>query len=297
MGPDRYNEGKAIDAVLRRIEARDNASRLGDGRSPDDLQDPDPTRRVDYVCTVGKQFYAFEHTGIEPFENQITLEEHNGRLFAPLIERFDNRSSDAEYWEFHHPVEASDGLSGAAKIKKVQDALIDWIVSNATTLPLVRYGDRYPYSAFRESAADVPFRFSLYRWSMRDFQRSPLSGRFSRRPVVTGDVEKARQARLERTCDVKFGKLAKWKRDEGARSVLVMEENDLSLTNHQVVAEAMASAEFGRSDAPDEIFLVSTFLPNPWWVTCLRRSGKTYYDDGERFHEFDPASLVQLTKR
>lgn len=293
---DRYNEGKAIDAVLRRIEACENASRLADGRSPDDLKDPDPGRRVDYVCTVGNQLYAFEHTGIEPFENQIMLEEHNKALFAPVITRFDNRPSDGEYWELHHPVEAAIGLSGA-KITKVQDALIRWIEANAAALPLIRYGDRYPYSAHRESAPDVPFRFSLYRWSMHDFQSSPLSGRFWQRAFVSGDIEKARQARLERTCDDKFSKLAKWKREEGARSVLVMEENDLSLTNHQLVAGAMANAEAGRSDAPDEIFLVTTIRPTPWWVTCLRREGKTYYDDGERFHEFDPAVLTQLTKR
>jgi len=55
---ERYNEGKAIDAVLRSIEARTASPRLGDGRSPDDEQDPDRDRRVDYVCTVGKQLYA-----------------------------------------------------------------------------------------------------------------------------------------------------------------------------------------------------------------------------------------------
>jgi hypothetical protein len=293
---ERYNEGKAIDAVLRRIEARENLSRREDGRSPDDLRDSDPERRVDYVCPVGQQLYAFEHTGIEPFENQITLEEHNRKLFAPVIERFDNRSSDTEFWEFYHTVEATDAMS-SAKLKTVQNALISWIGSNAATLPLIRYGDRYPYSASRESAADVPFRFSLYRWSMHDFQRSPLSGRFSRHALVKGDVETARQVRLKRTCDDKFGKLAKWKRDEGARSVLILEESDLSLTNHQLVANAMTSAEAGRSDTLDEIFLVTTIRPNPWWVTCLRRPGKTYYDDGERFFELDPANLIQLTKR
>ena len=196
----------------------------------------------------------------------------------------------------YHPVEATNAMS-SAKLKTVQNALISWIGSNAATLPLVRYGDRYPYSASRESAADVPFRFSLYRWSMHDFQRSPLSGRFSRHALVKGDVETARQVRLKRTCDDKFGKLAKWKRDEGARSVLILEESDLSLTNHQLVANAMTSAEAGRSDTPDEIFLVTTIRPNPWWVTCLRRPGKTYYDDGERFFELDPANLIQLTKR
>ena len=291
----RYNEGKAIDAVLRRIEVRENASRLSDGHSPDDRQDPDAGRRVDYVCTIGTQLYAFEHTGIEPFENQVALEEHNKLLFAPVIACFDNRSSDAEYWELHHPVEAPVGLRGG-KIKEVQEALISWIHTNVAALPLIRYGDRYPYSAHRESASHVPFRFSLYRWSLHDLKGSPLSGRFWRSAVVTGNVETARQARLERACDDKFSKLARW-RHEGARTVLVMEENDLSLTNHELVAKAMAHAESGRSDVPDEIFLVSTIRPNPWWVTCLRRKGKTYYDDGERFHELDSALLIKLTKR
>ena len=62
-----YNEGKAIDAVVRHIEARDACSRLSDGRSPDDEQDPDPKWRVDYFCTVGTQLHAF----VEPFPNQI----------------------------------------------------------------------------------------------------------------------------------------------------------------------------------------------------------------------------------
>jgi hypothetical protein len=69
----RYNEGKALDAVLRFIEQRDNALRENNGRSPDDPKDPDPDplRRVDYVCTVGQTLYAFEHTGIGPFIDQI----------------------------------------------------------------------------------------------------------------------------------------------------------------------------------------------------------------------------------
>ena len=127
---ERYNEGKAIDAVLRRIEARENSSRLNDGRSPDDQKDPDPDMRVDYVCTVANQLYAFEHTGIEPFDNQIEMEVHNAALFGPVIAHYDNRTSDAEYWELHHPVEAASDL-GSGKIKWVQDALISWIKVSA----------------------------------------------------------------------------------------------------------------------------------------------------------------------
>ena len=165
----RYNEGKAIDAVIRRIEAREAVIRAGSGWSPDEQRDPDEDRRVDYVCTLGNQFYAFEHTG-------------------------------------------------------------------AATLPVTRYGDRYPYSSQKESAPGV----ALYRWSVPDCR---LSGAFWRREFILGDLEEARRARLKRVCDDKFAKLLRWQQDEGARTVLVMEENDLSSTNHQ--AEAMARAEAG----------------------------------------------------
>jgi hypothetical protein len=50
--------------------------------------------------------------------------------------------------------------------------------------------------------------------------------------------------------------------------------------------------------APDEVFfLVSTSIADMWHVTCLRREGKNYYDDGKRFHESQPSELVKLTKR
>jgi hypothetical protein len=289
---ERYNEGKAIDAVLRRIEAHESVVRSNDGWSPDDQQDPDKDRRVDYVCTVGTQLYAFEHTRIEPFEKQIEMEVQNRNLLDPVMAHFAGRVPKREYWELHCPVEASVGVSGG-KVGQLQSGLITWIGANAARLPLVPFGDRYPYSARKESAPGVPFNFALYRWSVPD---CGLSGVFWRREFVSGNLEEERRVRLERVCDDKNAKLLRWKQD-GARTVLVLEENDLSLTNHQLVAEAMSRAEAGRADAPDEIFLVSTIRSNPWWVTCLRRDGANYYDDGERFHELDPAILAPLTKR
>ena len=295
----RYNEGKAIDAVLRRIEARDHALRLNDGRSPDDLNDPDLLRRVDYVCTVGNALYAFEHTGIEPFANHIELQVHNSNLFGPVNERFDQKRVDPEFWELHVPVDASAGLKGT-QINRVRDALVEWIKGNAERFPPTRFGDSYGNTSLGETVTGVPFPVSLHRCSFdrRDFPNgSPLAGRFTVKYVVSGNLEEARTARLQKACEDKFPKLAVWKRDDGARTVLVLEENDISLTNHQVVADALASAEVAMSDAPDEVFLVSTHITHIWWVTCLRRAGKTYYDDGERFHEIDPAALTALTRR
>jgi len=126
-------------------------SSANDGRSPDDLNDPDPLRRVDYVCSVGSVLYAFEHTGIEPFGNQIELEVHNQKLFGPVTERFDHRA-DREFWEFHVPVGASAGLVGG-QVNRVQDALIKWIEANAARFPVTRLYDRYANPALGETAS------------------------------------------------------------------------------------------------------------------------------------------------
>jgi hypothetical protein len=56
-------------------------------------------------------------------------------------------------------------------------------------------------------------------------------------------LEPARITRLQKAYADKFSKLATWKRDEGARTILVLEEKVLSLTNHQRVADALAPAE------------------------------------------------------
>jgi hypothetical protein len=299
MVTGRYNEGKAIDAVLRRIEERDKSGRHNHGHSPDDMSHPDPKRRVDYVCTVGERLYAFEHTGIEPFGNQIEMEVRNRALFEPVIKRFNNTRSDNEFWELYHPVEASVGLRGR-EVNRVSTALINWIETDAARFPSTRYGNRLANPFLGETVPGVPFPVSLHRWSFDDIfppGQSPLCNRFMIRPYVGDDVEGARLVRLQKACEDKFPKLASWKRNSGAHTVLVLEENDMSLTNHQRVADSLFLAVEKLPKMPDEIFLVSTFLLDKWWVTCLHREGKTYYDDGERFHEVDPTTLKRLTKR
>ena len=227
------------------------------------------------------------------------MEVHNRALFAPVVERFDNRRSDGEFWELYVPVEASVGLKGG-EVNRISDLLIRWIETNAANFPLTRYGDRLANPFLGETIAGVPFRVSLHRSSFTGIfptGQSPLCNRFNIRPYVAGDLESARLIRLQKACKDKFPKLASWKRDDGARTVLTLEENDISLTNHQRVADSLFLVIEKMSDIPDEIFLVSTLIAEKWWVTCLRREGKTYYDDGERFHEVDPAALTRLTRR
>ena len=171
---------------------------------------------------------------------------------------------------------------------------------NAARCPVTELYDRYANPSLGETVASIPFSFSLHRGTLAGPHfppQSPLCGRFTVRYIVSGNVEQARRERLQKACNDKYPKLAKWKRETGARTVLVLEENDLSLTNAQRVTDALFPAEATMLDAADEVFLVSTHIASKWWVSCLRRAGKTYYSDGERFHEVDPAELTQLTSR
>ncbi len=100
----------------------------------------------------------------------------------------------------------------------------------------------------------APFPFSLRRSPLDGAyfpSDSPLCGRFTVRYIVSGDLEQARAARLKIACEGKIPTLAKWKHDSGAPTVLVLKEDDLSLTNHFRVADALVQVDTTTPDAPD----------------------------------------------
>jgi hypothetical protein len=115
-----------------------------------------------------------------------------------------------------------------------------------------------PNSSLGEKIDGVPFQVSLHP---AGGQGRAVGARFILLAIAPGDLEGVRQTRLRLACERKFGRLGAWKRDHNARTAPVLEENDVFLTNHQLVAEALSSAEAGLSNLPDAIFLVSTSLP------------------------------------
>jgi hypothetical protein len=283
----KFNEGKAVDAVIRCIEARERWQRGDDGRSPEAERHAAP---VEFVCTIGGRLFAFEHTGIEPFPRQIEEQEHARSLFGPIAERVAGALPTEESIQLHVPVGATAGLK-RRQIATIQDALVTWVRGTAPTLPIAPYG-RYVTPVKKVMLPGVPFPVSLHRIAAA----SPaLRGRFDILHLAPEDIESARVDRIRKVCEEKYPKLAAWRRD--ARTVLVLENGDIQLSNAQLVYEALVRAEEGRADRPDEIYLVDAAIENPWWVTCLRREGKTYYDQGERFWEIDPNTLTPLTGR
>src|ERR1700692_1130674 len=118
-----FNEGKACDAVLRWIEQREGATRQN-CCWPEKQHHAAP---VELVCDIGGQQFAFEHTGVEPFEGFVRLQNDALTHFRPLEDRLSNSLPSTEYIELHMPLKATEGLRGNA-LAATQDVLAAYVL-------------------------------------------------------------------------------------------------------------------------------------------------------------------------
>jgi hypothetical protein len=286
--PLRFNEGKACDAVVRHLERREASARTN-------VRFPDRDRHlapVELVCTIGSQTYAIEHTGIEPFAGHMRANAEAARLIQPIVAGVDGHLPPEDDFELQLPVRAMEALR-SRNVSTVQDHIIKWVVATAQGLRKPTSG-RKDVTPWTSDAAGIPFALRLYR----------LSG-FTVRPGqlqivhVVSNLEAERADRIAAALAKKAPKLAIWKRDERARTVLVLEENDIQLTNSHVVTEAVLAYEARHGHAADEIYLVTTSFA-PWHVHHVQVGTRSYFDltdPDERSWDADPSDLASLTGR
>ena len=99
--------------------------------------------------------------------------------------------------------------------------------------------------------------FHLLHWpSARHIRREPGSLGF--RFIRPKDVEDRRSKRLQQAFDKKCPKLERCKED-GARTILVLESSDPGLGIFEFMGGLLPSALASRTNAPDEIFLAETY--------------------------------------
>lgn len=283
----RFNEGKVCDAVLQYLERRACATRTA-MRFPDKEGHPAP---VELVCTLGDQLYAMEHTGIEPFEGHMRGNAEDERLIRPIVTGVAGRLPPEEEFELQIPAGVMEGLR-ARDVATVQRLLIDWIVGYAPSLWIPLRG-RKDTRIQPTHIPGVPFAVKLHRLESRIF-RGELHV-----VHVASDVENRRLERVTIALKKKTPKLAIWKKDAGARTVLVLEENDIQLTNCHVVTDAVLRSEHMLGRAADEIYLVTTSF-TPWQVHFVRVGDRSYFDlsdPDERSWDAHPAQLSSLTGR
>lgn len=279
----RFNEGKACDAVVRRIESRECCTREN-LRSPEQEGDAAP---IELACSIGSQVFAFEHTGLEPFDGRIAIEAKHH--LEPLRTKYLGKIPHGELWDLQVPAGATLKLK-EPRIREILSILDTWIAMEGPRAPLAPLGQKVT-PIERDADDRVPFKIKLYRSAIVG------PGLFLTSHLVN-QLEDSRTARIERACRAKYPKLEKWKR-RGARTVLVLEENDIQLTNAIEVCRSLLEVEKSLQFVPDEVYLVTTSI-DPWYVWFIRVDNRSFFDlsdPKERAWEFDPNSLAPITAR
>ena len=106
----------------------------------------------------------------------------------------------------------------------------------------------------------------------------PAKGRLLFTRFAPPNYEALRLNRIKTAMGRKLPKLGKWNAD-GARTVVVLENRDMALSNHGVIYDAVESALAGQADVPDEVWLVDTTIDNEWTAWRLLRDGQGFPDE------------------
>jgi hypothetical protein len=257
---------------IRHLEAREGHPRRDVCLRDQGAEIAGADARVEMTFRIGGQLYALEHTGIEPFDGFMEMNNEADRLFEPLRRSLTDALDSASAIELTIQLHALHGRR-MNDVRKRHDALRKWVLETAPTVP------KRPYGNLRGGQADgtvMDMPVTLRRWDSMGFP-----GYFMIRHLVP-KIEESRAGRMARACDRKLPKLDVWRRDAKARTVLVFEENDLQTTNVPLVCDAYLEAVEGRSDIPDETWLVST-QQDPWYAHPLLVGGRIYYDHAQEF--------------
>jgi len=282
-----FNEGKCCAAIMQLIEQRE-------GSKASCVLSPEVTRHaapVEMAFDIGPKTYAVEHTGIEPFAGFMQMSAEAKWRLTPIEDAVRNRLGQGVTFQLAIPVGALAVQKGA-DLRDAQNTITDWVVSAARTLteaPVLRGSARTP--AFRNT--EHPFSMRLDRLSRE------LPGRnfYIVHSTTEQSLEQARRQRLRLACQKKLPKLQKWSQS-GARSVLILEDNDIAATNETLVFEALKDLRPGFDYWPDEIYVVGTYIDEFWPIHTIWLGELDYQELSGCFETrslVDPESLVDIT--
>lgn len=285
------NERKACDAVARALEGLAGALRTN-AYSPEDQGAAAP---VEYVFDLGGTQYAVEHTIVEAFAGQIRSGVDFGTFIEPITEALDHHMPPPGRFVLLFTIDPSRGMK-AREIAMAQQAVIEWVREKAAELhdecPQQPSRAQKPGGFCNERNANVAGVDLRLQRETHWAEPEAVHGRLFISRFAPHDYESLRAERMKQAMTKKLPKLKVWK-DSGARSVLVVENGDLSLSNHVVILEGAEAALAGRTDGPDELWLVDTTIESEWTAWCLMRDGVSFPDEetANRYWDFEPDDL------
>ena len=286
------NEGKACDAVVKLLEKRTGKDRA-------DISHPEKNGigpPVDLRLKLGTQSYAIEHTQIEAFKDQIQTAEELGRLIGPVINELSGTLPGPGFYDLYFPTNARLRVQ-PNQLDKIRSDFTEWVRENAQRLheknpdrPTRERNPRGFDEQYRAKPPGFPYEVTLRRkahWNLS----SEHDGVLLASRIAPEDVEAQREVRLQRALEGKCPKLQCCKED-GARTVLVLEDGDIFLSNHVLIGDSLAGLLEDRADQPDEIYLVETGLDR-WGVRLMKYDG--CYSPEEDRTDFNSAELTDIT--
>lgn len=290
MRAKQSNEGKCCDAVLRILEDRFAASRASITRD-------DGARRagIDIYCDIGGRKIAMEHTRVEPYEHKVADDQRLERFMKPVLARLEQllQISPTGAVQILFDVLVLQGIKERTW-PSIQEAMVEWVAAVAPTLAEPK-AERF--TAYRGRPDGVPFEICLHRVVR-------LTSKVSYMRFSPQDLEGKRTGRVRKAVSDKLPKLQAYRRD-GAFTVLVIEDDDIALSNEALIAAAVENAlndvAASKNDAvlpPDAIFLVDTSTQAMWIVVCLRQGKETWPTTdpiGSNYARFDPTQLADIT--
>lgn len=267
-----FHQNETCEGIIKHLEIRERAKRY-DVRVRDIGNHTSPDARVEMTFRLGDQLYAIEHTGIEPFDRFMDHQNRAPELFTPLQAKITTALSamlaTGDVIELQMPIDAFDGRK-LSEVRAIHAALIPWVGVAAPTLSANRYAE-YRYME-KAQPPGVPFQVTLVRFK----SALPPPGFFMLKHI-TRDAQEPLARRIGRACEKKFPKLSFWKRSGNTRTILVLEDNDVQLTNQSIVADAFVPIALARTDVPDETYTVST-CTSPWYAWPILINGRSYFD-------------------
>ena len=281
-----FHEGKACDAIVRILETRHKAKREN-VRFPEMENHNAP---VELTFTLNGELLAMEHTGIEPFAGHVELTALAKKCLQPVEELVAERTKFAEHVDLQIPESGLRNLK-RTEITSVQRALADWVVESVPNTPISDYG-RYVAPVVQHTIPGVPFPVLLHRFDAlgnAGFFRVSVN-------LEAFDRDAERVKRIRKACDTKFPKLAAWKKSDGARTILVLEDNDIQFTSQSIVAEVVLPIAKAAHCRPDEIWLVMS-CTDPWIVFPMLTGEKTYFEQTGSMIQIAPTKLESITSR
>jgi hypothetical protein len=278
----RSNEGRCCDAVLSILEG-------GQGGAREILSmDTPQSRGVEIRCRIRGTVYALEHTLVDPYPDK----RRDDREFLGVmgeLERSLSRSTGLRTDGSYHLYVESHAFRGRRRpqIPLIQEGIRAWVLANAHRLEPPAIGHTQELSAGPPS---VPVRVRLQFTLWPGWGGLLLTGR-----MAPPDLPRERRERLSAAL-LKKGPKLHAEHTACARTVLILEDDDVALSNPIEIGAALHAELAKLNYSIEEVYLVDTKLLDRWQVWRMKQGANLWPTrlENPELWEFPPAQLNDL---